>query len=97
MNFQLGGAEEWVDGALAGRLGDLLIRCNNVCVWAAQRPAHPLLRFPQQPPHTFAPPPPPPPFLLSHARARTLSSHRSLYVRELIGGGGGGGGGGGME
>ncbi len=30
MNFQLGGAEEWVDGALAGRLGDLLIRCNNV-------------------------------------------------------------------
>jgi small nuclear ribonucleoprotein F len=30
MNFQLSGAEEWVDGAFAGRLGDVLIRCNNV-------------------------------------------------------------------
>jgi len=30
MNFQLSGAEEWVDGALQGELGDILIRCNNV-------------------------------------------------------------------
>ena len=30
MNFQLGGTEEWVEGALAGKLGDVLIRCNNV-------------------------------------------------------------------
>lgn len=30
MNLQLGNAEEWVDGMLAARLGELLIRCNNV-------------------------------------------------------------------
>jgi small nuclear ribonucleoprotein F len=30
MNFQLGSAEEWIDGNLAGKLGDILIRCNNV-------------------------------------------------------------------
>jgi hypothetical protein len=30
MNFQLSGAEEWVDGVLQGKLGDVLIRCNNV-------------------------------------------------------------------
>ena len=30
MNFQLSSAEEWIDGALSGKLGDILIRCNNV-------------------------------------------------------------------
>lgn len=30
MNVQLTGAEEWIDGALAGQLGEILIRCNNV-------------------------------------------------------------------
>jgi len=30
MNIQLGSAEEWIDDKLAGKLGDLLIRCNNV-------------------------------------------------------------------
>jgi small nuclear ribonucleoprotein F len=24
------GTEEWIDGALAGNLGEVLIRCNNV-------------------------------------------------------------------
>lgn len=30
MNLQLVGTEEWLDGALAGNLGEVLIRCNNV-------------------------------------------------------------------
>ena len=30
MNFQLSSTEEWVDGVCAGKLGDVLIRCNNV-------------------------------------------------------------------
>lgn len=30
MNVQLNNAEEWIDGALAGQLGEVLIRCNNV-------------------------------------------------------------------
>lgn len=31
MNVQLGGVEEWIDGALAGKLGEeVVIRCNNV-------------------------------------------------------------------
>lgn len=30
MNLQLGEAEEYVDGTLAGTLGEILIRCNNV-------------------------------------------------------------------
>lgn len=30
MNLQLKNSEEWVDGALAGQLGEILIRCNNV-------------------------------------------------------------------
>lgn len=30
MNLQLEGTEEWIDGALAGNLGEVLIRCNNV-------------------------------------------------------------------
>ena len=30
LNLQLGDAEEWVDGALTGKLGEILIRCNNV-------------------------------------------------------------------
>lgn len=30
MNIQLDESEEWVDGALAGQLGEILIRCNNV-------------------------------------------------------------------
>ena len=30
MNLQLGSTEEYVDGALAGNLGEVLIRCNNV-------------------------------------------------------------------
>lgn len=30
MNLQLGDAEEFIDGALAGALGEILIRCNNV-------------------------------------------------------------------
>jgi len=28
--FQLANAEEWIEGALAGNLGEILIRCNNV-------------------------------------------------------------------
>lgn len=30
MNLQLGEAEEFIDGELAGALGEILIRCNNV-------------------------------------------------------------------
>mmetsp|Transcript_317 Transcript_317/g.1046 ORF Transcript_317/g.1046 Transcript_317/m.1046 type:complete len:83 (-) Transcript_317:362-610(-) len=30
MNLQLTDTEEWVDGGLAGKLGEVLIRCNNV-------------------------------------------------------------------
>lgn len=30
MNFQLANSEEYIDGALAGSLGEILIRCNNV-------------------------------------------------------------------
>lgn len=30
MNFQLGETEEWIDEELAGELGDVMIRCNNV-------------------------------------------------------------------
>ncbi|GAB0493442.1 hypothetical protein MMPV_004724 [Pyropia vietnamensis] len=29
-NVLLGDAEEWVGGAMAGRIGEVLIRCNNV-------------------------------------------------------------------
>jgi len=30
MNVRLTSTEEWIDGALAGKLGEVLIRCNNV-------------------------------------------------------------------
>lgn len=30
MNLQLANTEEWADGAFAGNLGEVLIRCNNV-------------------------------------------------------------------
>jgi len=30
MNFQLSSAEEWIEDKFAGKLGDMLIRCNNV-------------------------------------------------------------------
>lgn len=30
MNLQLQNSEEWIEGALAGQLGEILIRCNNV-------------------------------------------------------------------
>merc|ERR1712135_192812 len=30
MNLQLANTEEYIDGALAGNLGEVLIRCNNV-------------------------------------------------------------------
>ncbi|CAM9208231.1 unnamed protein product, partial [Ectocarpus fasciculatus] len=30
MNLQLSDAEEFIDGAFAGNLGEILIRCNNV-------------------------------------------------------------------
>merc|ERR1712037_159873 len=30
MNLQRGNSEEYIDGALAGHLGEILIRCNNV-------------------------------------------------------------------
>ena len=30
MNLQLQNTEEYIDGALAGSLGEVLIRCNNV-------------------------------------------------------------------
>ncbi|XP_027675236.2 small nuclear ribonucleoprotein F-like [Chelonia mydas] len=30
MNMQLENTEEYIDGALSGRLGEVLIRCNNV-------------------------------------------------------------------
>ncbi|KAJ8599950.1 hypothetical protein CTAYLR_002827 [Chrysophaeum taylorii] len=30
MNLQLGDADEFIDGTLAGKLGEILIRCNNV-------------------------------------------------------------------
>jgi small nuclear ribonucleoprotein F len=30
MNLQLANTVEWVDGAFAGNLGEVLIRCNNV-------------------------------------------------------------------
>lgn len=30
MNLQLASTEEWINGKLAGNLGEVLIRCNNV-------------------------------------------------------------------
>lgn len=30
MNIQLENSEEWIDGAMADKLGEILIRCNNV-------------------------------------------------------------------
>ncbi|EDR29326.1 small nuclear ribonucleoprotein F, putative [Entamoeba dispar SAW760] len=30
MNFLLTNAEEWTNGVIAGKVGDVLIRCNNV-------------------------------------------------------------------
>lgn len=30
MNLQLANSEEYIDGALAGHLGEILIRCNNI-------------------------------------------------------------------
>lgn len=30
MNLQLENSEEWIDGAMADKLGEILIRCNNV-------------------------------------------------------------------
>jgi len=30
MNLQLASTEEWIDSKLAGNLGEVLIRCNNV-------------------------------------------------------------------
>ena len=30
MNLQLASSEEWIGGKLAGNLGEVLIRCNNV-------------------------------------------------------------------
>lgn len=30
MNLQLTQTEEWINGKMAGKLGDVLIRCNNV-------------------------------------------------------------------
>ena len=30
MNLQLASTEEYIDGAFAGNLGEVLIRCNNV-------------------------------------------------------------------
>jgi small nuclear ribonucleoprotein F len=30
MNFQLSETEEWINEELAGELGDVMIRCNNV-------------------------------------------------------------------
>jgi len=30
MNFLLSDTEEWIDGVLVGKLGEVLIRCNNV-------------------------------------------------------------------
>lgn len=30
MNLQLANCEEWIDDKLAGNLGEVLIRCNNV-------------------------------------------------------------------
>nr|XP_048674103.1 small nuclear ribonucleoprotein F-like [Caretta caretta] len=30
MNMQLANTEEYIDGALSGHLGEVLIRCNNV-------------------------------------------------------------------
>mmetsp|Transcript_47505 Transcript_47505/g.61000 ORF Transcript_47505/g.61000 Transcript_47505/m.61000 type:complete len:89 (-) Transcript_47505:230-496(-) len=30
MNIQMGDAEEFIDGEFAGKLGEIMIRCNNV-------------------------------------------------------------------
>ena len=30
MNFQLSGAEEWINDEMASELSDVMIRCNNV-------------------------------------------------------------------
>ena len=30
MNLQVANAQEWIQGELAGHLGEILIRCNNV-------------------------------------------------------------------
>ena len=38
MNVQLGDAKEYIDGQLAGALGEILIRCNNV-MYMRQSPA----------------------------------------------------------
>ena len=39
MNLQLADTEEFVDGAFAGNLGEVLIRCNNVLYIRAAAPA----------------------------------------------------------
>ena len=39
MNLQLADTEEFVDGAWAGNLGEVLIRCNNVLYIRASPPA----------------------------------------------------------
>jgi len=39
MNLQLADTEEFVDGAWAGNLGEVLIRCNNVLYIRAAPPA----------------------------------------------------------
>ena len=51
MNVQLCATEEWVDGTLAGTLGEVLIRCNNV-LYIRQAKADDA--------PTGVPPPPPP-------------------------------------
>jgi len=35
MNFQLSGAEEYIDDKMTGQLGQILIRCNNV-LWVSE-------------------------------------------------------------
>ena len=37
-NLQLAGTEEYIGGAFAGKIGEVLIRCNNV-LWVRQAPA----------------------------------------------------------
>ena len=38
MNFQLDGAEEWIDGECKGPIGEVMVRCNNVLYVRAAPP-----------------------------------------------------------
>ena len=58
MNVQLCATEEWVDGTLAGTLGEVLIRCNNVLYIRQAKADDAPAGVPPPPPASAAPAPP---------------------------------------